>query len=46
MGLNWEFYDGNMNSYKENEMRKVGAKIQFCVGFTLCTKPAQDYLRK
>ena len=40
MGLNWEFYEGNMSSYEENEMRKGGAKIQFCVDFTLCAKPA------
>ena len=44
MGLNWEFYEGNVNSYEENKMRKVGAKIQFCTDFTLCAKPAQDYI--
>ena len=35
-----------MNSYEENEMRKVGAKVQSCADFALCAKPAQDYLRK
>jgi hypothetical protein len=36
-----------MNSYEENEMRKLGAKVQFCAEFALCAKPAQDYfLRK
>ena len=29
-----------MNSYEENEMRKVGAKVQFC-DFALCVKPAR-----
>ncbi len=36
----------NMNSYEENEKRKEGAKIQFCVVFALCAKTAQDYLRR
>ncbi len=35
-----------MNSYGENEIRKVGAKIQFCDDLALCAKAAQDYLRK
>jgi hypothetical protein len=35
-----------MNSYEENEMRKLGAKVQFCAEFALCAKPAQDNLRK
>ena len=35
-----------MNSYEENEMRKVSAKIQFCVNFMLRAKPVQDYLCK
>jgi hypothetical protein len=35
-----------MNSYEENEMRKVGAKVQSCPDFALCAKLAQDYLRK
>jgi hypothetical protein len=35
-----------MNSYKENEMRKLGAKVQFCAEFALFAKPAQDNLRK
>jgi hypothetical protein len=35
-----------MNSYEENEMRKVGAKVQSCADFALSAKPAQDYLRK
>jgi hypothetical protein len=30
-----------MNSYEENEMRKVGAKVQSCADFALCAKPAQ-----
>ena len=53
MGLNWDsdsaifcFGEENMNSYEENEMRKVGAKVQSCADFALCAKPAQDYLRK
>ncbi len=33
----------NMNSYKENEKRKDGAKIQFCA---INAKMAQDYLCK
>ncbi len=45
IGLIWEFYEGNMNSYKE-KMRKVGAKIQSWADFTPCTKLAQDYLSK
>jgi hypothetical protein len=40
------FDEENMNSYEENEKRKVGAKIQFCTIFALCAKTAQDYLRK
>jgi hypothetical protein len=40
------FGEANMNSYKENEMRKLGAKVQFCAEFALCAKPAQDNLRK
>ncbi len=36
----------NMNSYKENEKRKDGAKLQFCTVFVLCAKMAQDYLCK
>jgi hypothetical protein len=42
------FYFGeeNMDSYKENEKHKDGAKIQFCAIFALCPKMAQDYLRK
>ncbi len=40
------FGEENMNSYKENEKRKDGAKIQFCADFALCAKTAQDYLRK
>ena len=51
MGLNWDsdsaifcFGEENMNSYEENEMRKVGAKLQSCANFALCAKPAQDYL--
>jgi hypothetical protein len=35
-----------MNSYEENEMRKVGAKVQSYADFALCAKPAQDYLCK
>jgi hypothetical protein len=40
------FGEANMNSYEENEMRKLGAKVQFCAEFALCAKPAQDNLRK
>jgi hypothetical protein len=41
------FGEANMNSYKENEMRKVSTKVQSCANFTLCAKPAHDYyLRK
>jgi hypothetical protein len=35
-----------MNSYEENEMRKLGTKVQFCTEFALCAKPAQDNLCK
>ncbi len=35
-----------MNSYDKNEMRKVGTKVQSCVDYALCSKPAEDYLRK
>jgi hypothetical protein len=33
----------NVNSYKENDEHKDGAKIQFCTVFALCTKMAQDW---
>jgi hypothetical protein len=35
-----------MNSYKENERSKDGAKIQFCAVFAPGAKAAQAYLRK
>ena len=35
-----------MNSYEENKMRKVGAKVLSCANFVLCAKLAQDYLCK
>jgi hypothetical protein len=37
------FGEENMNSYKENEKQKDGAKIQFCAVFALSAKLAQGY---
>jgi hypothetical protein len=51
--LDWKFWFSDLlfwrreyNSYEENEMRKVGAKKQFCADFALCAKAAQHYLHK
>ena len=44
MGLNWEFYQGNMIPTKKTKcVKSAQINIQFCADFTLCAKPAQDY---